>query len=340
MTKGVRWGILSTAQIVQDELLPALMKASNVEVVAIASSNKKVNGIASKFGIPKVYGDYEELLGDPEIDIVYIPLPNALHSKWVKKAAEKGKHVFCEKPAALTAREAEEMVDVCKKNEVKFMEAFMYQFHPQHQRVKEIIASGEIGKLKTMRVSLSFFLPDQDSNFRMKQELGGGSLYDVGCYCIHSIRNILGEEPNRVFATTKNDPNNQVDISVTGVMDFDEGLTATFDAAMDRTRVGHYELIGTKGSIQVVRAFTPQMFNGEGHIIVNEENGNYRVENIYGHQYVLEVEYFSRIVLKAEAPERLMENTIQNMNVIDACFASIEKETFVDVAILTKQDVN
>ncbi|MFP3126145.1 Gfo/Idh/MocA family oxidoreductase [Ectobacillus funiculus] len=340
MTTKVRWGILSTAQIVQEELLPAFMDASNAEVVAIASSNNKVYDIASKFEIPTIYGTYEELLDDPSIDAVYIPLPNALHSHWVKKAAEKGKHVFCEKPAALTAREAEEMIEVCKKNGVMFMEAFMYQFHPQHKRVKEIIASGEIGQLKIMRVSLSFFLEDQAGNIRMNQKLGGGSLYDVGCYCIHSIRNILNAEPTRVFASTRNDSDNRVDMSVSGIMEFDNGVTALFDAAMDRTRTDYYEIIGTKGSIRVPRAFVPQMCNGEGHIVISGENGNYRVEHIYGHQYVLEVEYFSKCVLEGEAPESLMENTINNMNVIDACFESIGKETFITVTPLIQASKN
>ncbi|MFE4706850.1 Gfo/Idh/MocA family protein [Peribacillus simplex] len=331
MATKVRWGILSTAQIAQAELLPAFMDASNAEVVAIASSNNKVNDIASKFGIPTIYGNYKELLEDPNIDAVYIPLPNALHSTWVKKAAEKGKHVFCEKPAALTEKQAEEMIEVCKKNNVMFMEAFMYQFHPQHKRVKEIIASGEIGDVKIMRVSLSFFLGDETQNIRMNQKLGGGSLYDVGCYCIHSIRNILHAEPNRVFASTQTDPNSQVDMSVTGIIELDNGVTAVFDAAMDRTRVGQYELIGTKGSIQVPRAFTPQIFNGEGQIVVIGENGDHRVEHTYGHQYTLEVEYFSGCVLKGEIPEHLMENTIRNMSAIDACIESIDKETLVNV---------
>ncbi|MFB9758717.1 Gfo/Idh/MocA family protein [Ectobacillus funiculus] len=329
MATKVRWGILSTAHVAQDELLPAFTDASNTEVVAIASSNNKVYEIASKFKIPKIYGTYEELLDDSDIDAVYIPLPNALHSTWVKKAAEKGKHVLCEKPAALTVIEAKEMIEVCKKNSVMFMEGYMYQFHPQHKRVKEIIASGEIGEVKIMRASLSFFLEDQIGNIRMNQKLGGGSIYDVGCYCIHSIRNILNTEPKRVFASAQNDISNQVDISVTGIIELENGIIAEFDAAMDRTRVGQYEIIGTKGTIQAPRAFIPQ--NGHAHIVIVDEAGNYRVENLYGQQYTLEVEYFSQIILEGKMQEELLEDTIQNMSVIEACFKSIEKETFVNL---------
>ncbi|KYG34209.1 Gfo/Idh/MocA family protein [Priestia endophytica] len=331
MTKHVRWGILSTAQIAQDELLPAFRDATNAKVVAIASTNDKVKHIASKFDIPKIYGSYDELLEDSGIDAVYIPLPNSLHSQWVKRAAEKGKHILCEKPAVLNTREAEEVIETCKKNNVMFMEAFMYQFHPQHQRVKEILISGEIGEVNIMKVSLSFYLENQNENIRMRQELGGGSLYDVGCYCIHSIRNILNTEPNRIFASQQKDVKGQVDMSVVCFMELDNGMTAVFDAAMDRAQIDYYEIIGTKGSIRVPKAFIPQMYNGEAQIIVNTTDGAYREEKVLGHQYILEVEYFSQCVLNGEISRSMMEDTIENVKVIEACFKSIEKETFIDI---------
>ncbi|MGG1218093.1 Gfo/Idh/MocA family oxidoreductase [Priestia endophytica] len=331
MTKHVRWGILSTAQIAQDELLPAFRDATNAKVVAIASTNDKVKHIASKLDIPKIYGSYDELLEDSGIDAVYIPLPNSLHSQWVKRAAEKGKHILCEKPAVLNTREAEEVIETCKKNNVMFMEAFMYQFHPQHQRVKEILISGEIGEVNIMKVSLSFYLENQNENIRMRQELGGGSLYDVGCYCIHSIRNILNTEPNRIFASQQKDVKGQVDMSVVCFMELDNGMTAVFDAAMDRAQIDYYEIIGTKGSIRVPKAFIPQMYNGEAQIIVNTTDGAYREEKVLGHQYILEVEYFSQCVLNGEISRSMMEDTIENVKVIEACFKSIEKETFIDI---------
>jgi predicted dehydrogenase len=331
MTKLVRWGILSTAQIAQDELLPAFKDATNAKVVAIASSNDKVKDIASKFDIPKIYESYNELLEDSDIDAVYIPLPNSLHSQWVKRAAEKGKHILCEKPAALNAREAEEMIETCKKNNVMFMEGFMYQFHPQHQRVKEILTSGEIGKVQIMKVSLSFYLENHAENIRMRPDLGGGSLYDVGGYCIHSIRNILNAEPSRIFTSQQKDVEGQVDMSVVCFMELDNGMTAVFDAAMDRAQIDCYEIIGTKGSIRVPKAFIPQMYKGEAQIIVNKIDGAYREEKVLGHQYILEVEYFSQCVLNEKIPRSMMEDTIENVKVIEACFKSIEKETFIDI---------
>ncbi|WP_176585633.1 Gfo/Idh/MocA family protein [Priestia megaterium] len=328
----VRWGVLSTAQVAQDELLPAYMKAVNAEVTAIASSNIKVKEIASKFEIPKIYESYDKLLEDPDIDAVYIPLPNALHSQWVKKAAKKGKHVLCEKPAALTFKETKEMIEICRENGVMFMEGFMYQFHPQHQRVKEIIASGEIGDVKTMKATLSSYLKNQNGNIRMNGELGGGSLYDMGCYCIHAIRKILNSEPKRVFTSMQKDHYRQVDIAVTGLMELNNGMTAIFDAAMDRTRTDYYEIIGTEGSIQLPRAFAPQVFNGKAPILIYTKDGNYREEEVIGDQYKLQVEYFSNCILEGEVPSYFLENTINNMKVIDACFKSVEKEAFITVS--------
>lgn len=159
----VRWGVLSTAQIAREFLLPALDRAENAHIAAIASANPVVDKVASTFGISTIYRTYEELLEGDQIDAVYIPLPNALHAEWVKNAAKKGKHVLCEKPAALTVKEAEEMLAVCMENKVLFLEGFMYQFHPQHQRVREIIESGEIGKSRRCGSAYRFKLDDQDA---------------------------------------------------------------------------------------------------------------------------------------------------------------------------------
>ncbi|WP_078409858.1 Gfo/Idh/MocA family protein [Priestia abyssalis] len=331
MTDHVRWGILSTAQIAQDQLLPAFTKAKNAAVTAIASSNKKVNGIAEKFGIQKIYFTYEDLLDDPDIDAVYIPLPNRLHREWVIKASEKGKHILCEKPAALTSKEAEEMIEACKRNGVIFLEAFMYQFHPQHQRVKEIIASGEIGEVKLMRASFSFYLQGLDENIRMNSELGGGSLYDVGCYCLHSVRNILGVEPNKVFASAQIHPEHRVDMSVEGIMELNSGVKAVFDASMQQTLRHQYEIVGTKGRIEVPRAYLPNLYNGEALILVNTEDDNQREEKVTGHQYILQVEQFSTWVMEGCSPGYYAENTVRNMSLIEACLESIKKGTYVNI---------
>lgn len=320
--KKVRWGILSTAKIGRTQLIPAMKRASNAEVVAIASRGEKVKSVARELSIPKAYESYEQLLEDPDVDVVYIPLPNHLHKEWVMKAAKAGKHILCEKPVALTAEDAKEIVTVCKENNVLFMEAFMYQFHPQHQRVRDIIASGEIGEVRLMRASFSFFLKDREENIRMDLKKGGGSLYDVGCYCIHSIRNILQSEPETVHVTGETDREKGVDISAFGYMKMENGVSAIFDSSFDMNYRNQYEVIGTKGTIIVPRAYRPDTEGGEGLIIIEKENEQ-RVERVYGDQYALEVEHFSECVLKGEQPVYSGDNTIRNMMVIDACYKSL-----------------
>ncbi|MCY9665798.1 Gfo/Idh/MocA family oxidoreductase [Paenibacillus alginolyticus] len=330
MSSVVRWGIISTAKIAREELLPAYKQAENARVTAIASSNPKVREVASEFDIPTVYETYDELLNDPEIDAVYIPLPNNLHAEWTKKAAEKGKHVLCEKPAALSTCETVEMIDHCKKHGVFFMEAFMYQFHPQHKRIKEILASGELGELKIVKSSFSFFLEKPLENIRSKPDMGGGSLYDVGCYCIHAVRNILETEPDSVYASAIHIPGTMVDMSVNGIMHLKNGMSAMFDAAMDRTGQNHFEIVGTKGRLLATRSFLPQLYGGEA-ILEISVGDEVRTEKVSGHQYILQIEHFSKCVLDRTLPSYTPENTIQNMRVIDACYESIATGTVVRV---------
>ncbi|PAE37230.1 Gfo/Idh/MocA family protein [Bacillus sp. 7884-1] len=318
----VRWGILSTAKIAQKSLIPAFERANNAVVTGIASSSGKAEEAAAQFNIAKTYSSYEAMLQDPDIDAVYIPLPNHLHKKWTLEAAKHGKHILCEKPASLTAEETKEMVDFCRESNVKFMEAFMYQFHPQHERVREIIKSGEIGEVKYMRASFSFFLAQPEGNVRMDSEKGGGSLYDVGCYAIHSIRNILGAEPVEVDVHANIDSDYQVDTSAFGYMKMENGVHAHFDCSFDMVFRAEYEVIGTEGQIKVPRAFRPDNHGGEGLVIVQigEET---REEKIVADIYREEVEHISQVILENGEPSYSGENAIQNMRVIEACYQSI-----------------
>jgi D-xylose 1-dehydrogenase (NADP+, D-xylono-1,5-lactone-forming) len=320
----VRWGILSTADIAQKQLIPAIERAENAEVVAIASGSGRAQAVADKFHIEKVYDNYDALLDDPNVDAVYIPLPNHLHKEWVIKAAEKGKHVLCEKPAALDTKETKELVDACRKYNVRFMEAFMYQFHPQHNRVKEIIASGEIGEVQMVEASFSFFMENPEGNIRMDPEKGGGALYDIGCYCIHSIRNILGEEPVSIYAEADIDPKYKVDTGAYVIMTMESGKRATFNCSFTSPMREQYVVKGTKGYITVPRAYRPDNHGHEGLVIVEKGNET-RVERIVGDQYKLEVEHFSQAVLDGVDPIYTGEKTIQNMEVIEKCYSIIAK---------------
>lgn len=335
MSKSVRWGILSTAKIAQEAVIPAIVEAQIAEVIAIASNSGKAKEVASRFNIPKAYESYEELLNDPEIDAVYIPLPNSLHAEWTIKAANEGKHVLCEKPAALTEQELKEMVEACERNRVVFMEAFMYQFHPQHKRVKEILSSGEIGDVKLMRASFSYYMDPQEreKNIRMNRALGGGSLYDVGCYCLHALRNILDTEPVKIYAEAVIDPDHQVDLLVNGVCELANGVKGVFDCSFDMVLRNKYEIVGTKGVIEVPGAFRPDLISPDeaGLIRITDSEGNTREEKIPGRQYVLEVEHFSQCVLEGKKPLYTGKSSLFNMRAIDACYESIRSGKAIEL---------
>ncbi|MBT2678749.1 Gfo/Idh/MocA family oxidoreductase [Bacillus sp. ISL-35] len=326
----IKWGILSTANIAQTQVIPAIQRSASAEVEAIASSNGKAAAAAAELNIPRAYETYEELLQDPTIDAVYIPLPNSLHRKWVLEAARNGKHVLCEKPAALTAEEMIEMDRYCKEQNVLFMEAFMYQFHPQHERVKEIIASGEIGEVKLMRSSFSFYMEDRDTNIRMDRSLGGGSIYDIGCYCIHAMRTILEAEPANIHVHGKLDPDTGVDVSAVAYMEFDQGIQGVFDCSFEASFRNEYEIVGTKGRVLVPNAFRPDVSDGVGSIIVESE-GQQRTEQVEGDIYLAEVDHFSEAILEKKPLIYPAEKTIANMRVIDACYSSLKKDEKVTV---------
>lgn len=324
MSEMIRWGILGNANIARKALIPAIHDAKNAELTAIASGSGRAEEAARQFQIAKAYDSYESLLDDPEIDVVYIPLPNALHAEWVMKAAKAGKHVLCEKPAALTAEETSNMIEVCRKHDVLFMEAFMYQFHPQHVKVKELITSGEIGDVKLMRSHFSFQLNDT-KNVRFDNTLGGGCLYDVGCYCIHASRQILGKEPLKAYAQAHRDGQTGVDVTTAGVLSFGNGVQALFDASFEISPQESYEVIGEKGHIEVSAPFRPDKRpDGNGQITLHKDNGEPKGFLVPGDAYTLEVEHLSQCIAEGRQPMNTTEDTINNMKVVDACYKSID----------------
>ncbi|SHM97158.1 Gfo/Idh/MocA family protein [Gracilibacillus kekensis] len=322
----LRWGVLSTAQIGRTQVIPAIQRSNNGEVVAIASRNQqKADETAIELGIPKTYDSYDSLLDDPNIDAVYIPLPNAMHKEWMIQAANKKKHVLCEKPVAITNSELDEMLTACKKNNVVFMEAFMYQFHPQHQKVKQLIKEGVIGDVAFMRASFSFYLEDR-SNIRLSNELGGGAMFDVGCYTLHAIRNILGQEPSSVYASANYHPKLKVDMTMTGTLNFDNGIVTSFDTSFDSVSRESYEVVGSKGSITVTSAFRPDTNEDmAGEIIVSKDDGTTEVVKEAGDQYTLMAEDFADAVLNNQ-PLTYDLTAMQNqMKVLDAVYESSKK---------------
>lgn len=246
----LRWGIISSAKIAREKVIPGLQRADNCEVVAIGSRDRQTAAaVAERWGIPSAYGSYDDVLADPRVDAVYVPVPNHLHARWTIAAAEAGKHVLCEKPMALTADEAQTMVDVCERTGVALMEAFMYRLHPSWERARELVADGTIGDLVAVDSWFSYY-NDDPANIRNIPEVGGGALMDIGCYCIDLSRLLFGSEPTRVASHMRRDPVQHVDTTTTALLGFGSGV-ASFTCST-RAKPDQYVTIhGTEGRLHL-----------------------------------------------------------------------------------------
>jgi predicted dehydrogenase len=251
----LRWGILGCARISRRGLIPGIQQSQSGSLLAIASRDgSTARAWADEFGIKKAYGSYETLLADPEIDAVYIPLPNELHRPWVEKAADAGKHVLCEKPLALNAAEAEAMVEYCWSRKVLLMEAFMWPHQPRSKEVRDRVESGEIGDLRLIRSSFSFSIEPDD--WRLDPSRGGGALWDIGTYGVSTARYFSREEPERIRATAFFGPSG-VDMSLTAELRFPSGVIGLIDCSFEQPFRCAYELVGTGGSFIVPDAYLP-----------------------------------------------------------------------------------
>jgi predicted dehydrogenase len=246
----VRWGILSTADIALTKVIPGFRRSPRSEVMAIASrEGARATAAAEQLGIPRAYPTYEALLADPDIDAVYVPLPNHRHAEWTIAAAQAGKHVLCEKPLALTAAQAQEMVDACRDAGVLLMEAFMYRQHPSWIAARELVESGRIGRLQAVDSWFSYF-NDDPANIRNVLEAGGGALYDIGCYSVNLSRMLFASEPTRVQAAVTRDPVLRVDTVTSAILEF-EGGVATFTCSTRAEPDQRVDIYGTEGRISI-----------------------------------------------------------------------------------------
>jgi D-xylose 1-dehydrogenase (NADP+, D-xylono-1,5-lactone-forming) len=251
----IRWGILGCARIARRGLIPAIARSGQGVLHAISSRDLTVaRSWAQEFGIPRAYGSYEALVTDPEIDAVYIPLPNELHRPWLMAAADAGKHVLCEKPLSLDAREALAMVEHARNRGVILMEAFMWRHQERTLRIRQLVRDGAIGDLRLVRSSFSF--PIAPDDWRLDPARGGGALWDVGCYGVNTARFFAGEEPRRFRASARFGPTG-VDLSLAATLEFPGGVLATIDCSFEQPFRCHYELSGTRGMIDVPFAYLP-----------------------------------------------------------------------------------
>jgi len=327
MVRKLRWGILGTANIAAAKVIPAMQRGEFTEVVAIASRElARAEHVAKAQGIPRVYGSYEQLLTDPEIEAVYNPLPNHLHVPWTIKAAESGKNVLCEKPIALNVDQARSLLDVRNRIGVKIQEAFMVRTHPQWLATRELLQANRIGHLRSITGFFSYFNAEPD-NIRNKPEMGGGALLDIGCYPISMSRFIFGMEPKRVLGVIEHDNKLGIDRLTTGILDFPNGQ-CTFTCSTQLAPYQRMTFYGTKGRIEIPIPFnspndrptTIQIDDGSSLFGTSAESLEFPICD----QYTIQGDLFSQAVLDNKEQAVPLEDAINNMTVIDAVFRSAE----------------
>ena len=327
----LRWGVLSTADIARKKWIPGVRRAPQQrgEVVAIASRDaQSAERVAASLGIPRAHGSYEELLADPEVDAVYIPLPNHLHLEWTLAAARAGKHVLCEKPIALSSADAERMVEACASAGVVLMEAFMYRLHPSWQAVRELLAAGRIGRLQTVQ-SWSSYYNDDPANIRNQDDAGGGALMDIGCYSINLSRMLFGAEPERVEASILRDPDMEVDVLTSALLVFPGGGTATFTCSTRSETDQRVHVYGTEGRISIGIPFNipPDRetyvyvtHGGNPPVAPDTRTLTFPTADPYG----VEADAFAAAVLDGVPPPIPASDAVANMRVIEQVVAAAD----------------
>jgi predicted dehydrogenase len=316
----IKWGVLGCGNIVGSRFLPALSEVvKNGELYALASlsNGERVKNAASHYHPVKVYYDYDELFADDNVDAVYIPLPNSLHKDWAIKAAQKGKHVLCEKPLTLTVSDINEMEQAAKQNNVCMMEAFACMHSPLYQGIRTLIADGEIGDLKT--VSCSFCDMVVNANHLLLPEMGGGSIYDVGCYSVLSIRQITLREPVSVKACASF-LSTGADETVVALFDMGDGIFAKYESSVLTARKREIAVLGNKGHISFMH--TPNSW-GELHITLKNKQGTKDVVFNANNTYAMEIEQFGRCILNGEKPFMSIEESRKNLHMMEMLFQAI-----------------
>ena len=317
----IRWGVLSTAKIGIEKVIPAMQAGKFCEVVAIASRNMdKAKSVAAQLNIAKAYGSYETLLNDAEVDAIYIPLPNHLHVPWAIKALQANKHVLCEKPIGLSAAEAVALQAAAQqKPHLKIMEAFMYRFHPQWQQAKKLVSTGVIGQLKNIDAFFSYYNADVN-NIRNQKDIGGGGIMDIGCYCVSLSRFIFDEEPESVIAKITFDPVLKTDTMASGILNFKTGTTQ-FTCSTQLMPYQRVNILGTLGRIEIEIPFnTPPLTITS--IRLHTAAGSQQITFDAVNQYTLQGDIFSQTILNDTAVPTNLQDAVNNMLVIEALFKS------------------
>ena len=323
--KPVRWGILSTAKIGLQKVIPAMQRSETCEIRAIASRDLSAAQTAARaLGIPVAYGSYDELLADGEIEAIYNPLPNHLHVSLSIRAAEAGKHVLCEKPIALDANEARKLIEARDRTGVLIQEAFMVRYHPQWLRVRELVRNGRIGTLRSVQGFFSYNNRDP-KNIRNMADIGGGGLYDIGCYPITGARFAFEDEPARVMGLIERDPEWGIDRLTSAILEFPGGH-ATFTCSTQIVPYQRIHFFGTAGRIEIEIPFNAppdrpcRIFIDDGKQL---GNAGVQIEELpTTDQYTVQGEVISGAIRSGRPLEFPLENALHGMRIIDAVFRS------------------
>lgn len=328
----VRFGVLSTAKIGVEKVIPAMQQCEYCRVDAIASRKlEKAQKAADKLRINRSYGSYGELLEDPDIDAIYNPMPNNLHVPWSMRALEAGKHVLCEKPIAGSTSEARKLLDASEKYpELKVMEAFMYRFHPQWKRSKELLSQGAIGELRTISSFFSYFNRDPD-NIRNKPFMGGGGLLDIGCYCISLSRFLFEREPKKISGSVEYDPRFKVDRLASGILDFGKDGTSIFTCSTQITPHQRVNIVGTEGRIEIEIPFNAPPDSPTRIWLTNKKGNTREITFEICDQYTLQGDAFSAAILNDTEVPTPLDDAVNNMRCVDAVFESAELGKWVQL---------
>jgi predicted dehydrogenase len=322
----LRWGVLSTASIAREKVIPGIRGADRCTIVAIASRDlERAQIVAAEQGIPTAHGSYEALLADPTVDAVYIPLPNHLHAEWAIAAARAGKHVLCEKPLAMTSADAERMIKAASAAGTLLMEAFMYRLHPSWVAAQRLVADGRIGRLTAVQSWFSYF-NDDAANIRNIREAGGGALFDIGCYNVNLSRLLFGTEPRRVESSIVRDPASGVDVLTSALLEFDAGI-ATFTCSTRAEDDQRVHIYGTEGRIEIDIPFNipPDLptrirlsHGGEPPVSPATEVFTFEAADPYG----VEAAAFAAAVLDGTPVPVAPSDAVANLRVIERIFGA------------------
>jgi xylose dehydrogenase (NAD/NADP) len=325
--KTIRWGILGYARIAELSVMPAIVRATGAELFAVASRDPaKLAACQAKFGVQRLHSSYEALLADPEVDAVYVPLPNSLHCEWTLRAAEAGKHVLCEKPMGLNAAQCREMTAACTRHGVKLMEAFMYRYTERTRLVLDIIDSGILGEIRFIEASFRFLL-DRPESIKLQEGLGGGSLYDVGCYPVNFAGMIVDRAARArpgsikpVSVAAKATRVGGIDQLFSGILQYESGIIAAVNSGFNAHKRVFAEVVGTQGVLEVPDPF----FDNAGTLTITR--GEERLERAVpvSDRYRAEVEDFGRAIREDSDPLFPLAETFRNAEVIDQLLACVQ----------------